>query len=235
MCPRYANGTFSCPQLPDLPYPLAHDYIEGDAWQWAWFVPHDMKGLVSLFPSAQDFVQRLNEFHNKSGEWAFGNSLPNPYYWPGNEPDILTPWQYVSAGEVFANYTQYWVRNFLHTAFDATPGGIPGNDDFGTMSAWLVWSYLGLYPITGTEMYILSSPVFANTTVTLMNGSATPSYLSIVSYGSCEQCIFIQKISLNGQQLTQSIVAHSELLSRPHSVLEYWLDTTPCSSLDCAA
>ena len=57
--------------------------LQGDAWQWVWFVPHDMKGLVSLFPSPEVYVERLERFFNQSEGWFLGNALPDPYYWAG--------------------------------------------------------------------------------------------------------------------------------------------------------
>lgn len=110
MCPRYANGTIECPALPWLMYPFETTYTEvrrpdppppaalllrhrvplllpqGSAWQWQWSVPHDMQGLVALYPSPQEYASRLDFFFNASTTWFLGNAIPSPYYWGGAYP-----------------------------------------------------------------------------------------------------------------------------------------------------
>jgi len=88
-------------------------------------------GLLSLFPSPQAYVDALTSLQAKQVLWPFGNILPNAWYWAGNEPDILAPWQFGVAGNAYANLTQYWTRWLLHTYFTTSADGIPGNDDFG--------------------------------------------------------------------------------------------------------
>jgi hypothetical protein len=77
-------------------------------------------------------------------------------YWAGNEPDILAPWLFVFGG--CAHHTQYWTRWLVEHKYSADADGIPGNDDYGTMSAWLVFAALGLYPLSGAPFYIVGSP-----------------------------------------------------------------------------
>jgi putative alpha-1,2-mannosidase len=89
-------------------------------------------GLLSLFSSPQAYVDALTSLQAKQLLWPFGNILPNAWYWAGNEPDILAPWQFGVAGNAYANLTQYWTRWLLHTYFTTKADGIPGNDDFGT-------------------------------------------------------------------------------------------------------
>lgn len=101
------------------------------ALQYQTFVPHDQAGLVSIFPSVQSYVDALTTLQAKQTEWIIGNALPNPYYWAGNEPDLLAPWQFAAAGNQFASLTQYWTRFILAKYYTTQPDGIPGNDDFG--------------------------------------------------------------------------------------------------------
>lgn len=133
-------------------------------------------GLISLFPSPDAFVAALQSLQAKQTAWALGNAMPNPYYWAGNEPDILAPWQFAAAGPQYANYTQFWTRWLLRTYYTPSPDGIPGNDDFGTMSAWAAFAYAGLYPIPATPggQYALGSPSFASLTVSLPQDVACP-------------------------------------------------------------
>lgn len=159
----------------------------------------------------------------------------------GNEPDILTPWQYPFAGAEYAPLTQQWVRYFLRSAYSSQPDGLPGNDDFGTMSAWLCWAYLGLYPITGTDQYVLASPYFDNVTIALPASDAQlvqsgpgGQVLAVIAHkSSCTSCDYLQKAVLNGQQLSSVLITHSQLRSTPSSVIETWLGDTPCPSLNC--
>ena len=151
------NGTsssLSCPSewASHIPYPLQKRFLEGDAAQYAWFVPGDPRGLVALFPSPQAFVDKLENFMNKSTAWAAPNTIPNPYYWAGNEPGLLSPWLFSYAGR--PDRTAYWTRWLAQHKYTAGPAGVPGNDDFGTMSAWLLFTYMGFYPRPGTTEYV---------------------------------------------------------------------------------
>lgn len=118
MCGRSTDGSFSCPEFPALPYPFNDDYVEGDAWQWQWFVPHDVRGLVKLYPSAEVYAERLEVFFQNSTDWIFGNLLPNPFYWAGNEPDLLAPWMFPFAGAKYAPRTQYWTRYLVNHLYN---------------------------------------------------------------------------------------------------------------------
>lgn len=99
-CPRYAStadapGAVACPILPSVPHPLQAYYVEGSGHQWRWYVPHDPAGLVALFGGAEAFVAELESYFRNSkylwegGFWPFGNVLPHPLYWAGNEPDLV--------------------------------------------------------------------------------------------------------------------------------------------------
>ena len=112
---------------------------------------------MQLFGGRKAFVRELATFMDKTAEHK-GTALPNPFYWAGNEPDILAPWLFSLAGrpDLTAKYTR-WV---LDTYYVNAPRGIPGNDDYGTLSAWAVFGWLGFYPLAGTDTYILGSPRF---------------------------------------------------------------------------
>jgi len=166
MCPRWANGTQWCPPQ-DLPHPFNPWYVEGDTLQWMWYVPHDVAGLVALFPSPEAFVSKLVGVMANQTQWWVGTVLPNPWDWQGNEPSMLLPWLFPFAGAQYLPLTQYWTRWLLSQYYTTRFDGIPGNDDYGTLSSWAVWAYLGLYPVAGTDLYVLGSPVVAAATVTV--------------------------------------------------------------------
>ena len=182
MCPRHANGSWACPVDPALPYPIPTGYTEGDALQWTYFVPGDIPGLVQLFadsatPGHAGAAAALAAVFASTPNWVGGTTLPNPYYWGGNEPDLLEPWlfNWMSApgkAAEFAPLTQFWTRWILSSGqvYSAGPGGIPGNDDYGTMSAWAVWGIAGLYPLTGTSTFTLSTPALPALNFTLPSG-----------------------------------------------------------------
>jgi len=244
MCPRYANGTFPpCPPL-DLPPCLLNDYYtEGDGLQYTWSVPHDLDGLRRLFPSDAAYTSLLQQMMVNTTMWP-SPELPNPWYWAGNEPDVLAPWQF-SVINAEAWRTQYWVRWVLDTYYQLTPDGVPGNDDFGELNAWAVWACLGLYPLTATARgtYVLSSPCFANVTLQIPSAAATaagyahapeldgvstdPSshastafvpLVTIVAHNFSVSNVYVARASLNGVALSTPFVDHADLfppLTRP--------------------
>lgn len=91
-------------------------YCEGDAAEWRWFVPHDLEGLIELFSSQENYVEQLDTFMNRTYK-SNQTLLPNPYYWAGNEPDILVPWQFVAAGR--PDLTQRHTRAVMNFACES--------------------------------------------------------------------------------------------------------------------
>lgn len=157
MIPRYRNGTWE--QEFDKLNVFGDEYVEGDAWHYRWYVPHAMAELRSLWPSVKAYEQQLEEFCALS-ETMPSNLLPNAWYWAGNEPDILSLFAFLNTPK-----TQYWLRRITPERFTRTPAGIPGNDDYGTMSSWYLWYGLGIYPVTGTGQYAVGIPRFNSITV----------------------------------------------------------------------
>ena len=108
------NSELHCPLLANIPYPGSPDYVEGDAWQWLWFVPHDPSALVKLFASPQRFVEKLEKFMTRARLWPT-TAIPNPYYWAGNEPGLLTPWLGALAGrpDLTARFTRWVLDTYV--------------------------------------------------------------------------------------------------------------------------
>jgi predicted alpha-1,2-mannosidase len=134
-------------------------FQEGNAAQYTWMVPQNLRALFAGLGGDAAAVARLNTLFTQL------NVGPNePYYWAGNEPGLDTPWAYDSAGAPYR--TQQVVREIVDTLYSPTPGGEPGNDDLGAMSSWYVWSAIGLYPQTpGVPMLVAGSPLFPAVTV----------------------------------------------------------------------
>lgn len=141
MCPKYANGTWNCPE--HLLYPGDDRYVEGDAWHYRWYTPQHPNDLISLFSSTDYYINQLNQFFSESFNDTLSpsNFLPNPYYWAGNEHDLFAIAQFAYADRI--DLTQYWVRKLLQKHYPNKPNGISGNDDYGALSSWATWNYLG--------------------------------------------------------------------------------------------
>jgi len=215
-CPRYTNGTMKCPDF--LLYVFSPEYVEGDAWHWRWFVPQDPIGLIELFGSAAAFVEQLEIFFNRSVH--FPNILPNPYYWAGNEPDLLAAYLFAYAGRV--DLTQKWVRDTLVRRYNNNPDGLPGNDDYGTMSAWLLWGFIGFYPLAGNSTYILGSPVFDE--VVLHRPAAD---LVVRAYNQPQENIYVAAVQLNGKPLDRPFISFEQIADG--GLLEFWMSAEPTS------
>ncbi|KAL5496212.1 hypothetical protein EMCRGX_G012453 [Ephydatia muelleri] len=222
-CPRSNTSAFHCPLDPYLNEWLFKQsgYTEGNAAQWRWFVPHDIRGLVSLFNSEGSFIALLQEFFDKSKEQT-SNFLPNPYYWAGNEPDILAVhlFDYVGRSDLTQKYARWLVAN----KYSSQPDGLPGNDDYGTMSAWYVWVALGLYPLTGTTTYFVGSPSLEEAKLHLLDGNV----LHITCVNFTTENVYLAKAVLNTREIDlrgSPFVDHSELSIGGN--LTYWLTDTP--------
>jgi predicted alpha-1,2-mannosidase len=148
------------------PFDPASDdgFAEGSAAQYLWMVPFDVPGLFDALGGDERAVERLDAlFRDEDGEWALTGS-GDLHVEMDNEPSIATPWLYAVAGQPWK--TQATVRAVVDTLWKPTPDGIPGNDDLGAMSAWYVWSALGMYPLfPGRAELVLASPLFERATI----------------------------------------------------------------------
>ena len=220
MCPKLANGSWpDCPPL-DLPPILLNDYYtEGDGAQYTFFVSHDIDGLRRLFPSDTAYISLLQQVFLNTSFWPT-NALPNPWFWIGNEPSVMMPWQFALVNSD-AWRTQYWVRWTLDVYYDDVPDGVPGNDDVGELNSWAVWATLGLYPITATTTYVLSSPCFEDVSV---------GNLRILAHNFTIGNVFVSKAMINGKPLMTPFVDHSDLFggsSSDGNLLEFFLSDVP--------
>ncbi|WP_406438356.1 GH92 family glycosyl hydrolase [Streptomyces sp. NBC_01613] len=157
--PRAADGTW-----PAFTPTQRTDYVEGNAAQYTWMVPHDMPALFTAMGGDAAVTSRLDTFFTQLNAGA-----EQPYAYLGNEPSFNTPWTYDYAGR--PDRTQDTVRRALTTLFADRPDGLVGNDDLGAMSSWAVWAFLGMYPqVPGSPQLALASPLFPSATVHRGNG-----------------------------------------------------------------
>jgi predicted alpha-1,2-mannosidase len=150
-------------------------FTEGNPWHYLFFAPHDASSLIEMNGGSESFNERLSNFFELSQDEF--ESLPDDpeviggnrlYYWHGNEPSLHTAYLFSSAGRPdLACQTVRWV---MDTHYNSTPDGLPGNDDVGTLSAWLVFSMLGFYPNPGTDDYWLACPRVRRAEIQLADG-----------------------------------------------------------------
>lgn len=208
-CPEF--GTFR-PRLPDgkfyAPFnPMEGEnfepspgFHEGNAWNYTFFVPHDVMGLAKLMGGKKPFIDKL--------QMVFDKGL----YDPANEPDIAYPYLFsYFSGEQWR--TQKEVSRLLDKHFTTEPNGIPGNDDTGTMSAWAVFSMMGFYPdCPGVAQYTLTAPVFDKVTIKLDPKYYKNESLVIEAKHSSDKSIYIKEMKLGGKKLNNYRISHKDLV-----------------------
>jgi predicted alpha-1,2-mannosidase len=176
-------------------------FVEGNASQYTFLVPHDVAGLVTALGGDPNANARLDTLFMQVNA-----GLDQPYFYMGNEPGFATPWQYPWAGAPWR--TQAVVRTILTQAFGTGPGGLPGNDDLGAMSSWQVWAMLGLYPeVPGVGGFVLGSPTFTKATITLAGGKT----LVITGRNASADAPYVQSLSVNGTSTTSTWLAWSSV------------------------
>ncbi|MEY9913155.1 putative alpha-1,2-mannosidase [Catenulispora sp. MAP12-49] len=187
-------------------------FQEGNASQYTWMVPQNLRALFDGMGGDAAVRQRLDTYFTQL------NAGPNqPYHWQGNEPAFGTPWAYDSAGAPWE--TQRVVRRITSTLYSATPGGEPGNDDLGAMSSWYVWATLGVYPQTpGVPMLVLGAPLFSSAVI-----HAGANTLTIKAPQAGDAAPYIQSVRLDGRATQHTYLM---LDGRDHH-LDYTLGASP--------
>lgn len=208
--PLMKDGSFLSPFDPEAgaDFSNAPGFHEGSAWNYTFYVPHDVKGLARLMGGDRKFVNKL--------QMVFDKGL----YDPANEPDIAYPYLFsYFKGEEWR--TQKEVSRLLAKYFTDKPDGIPGNDDCGTMSAWAIFSMMGLYPdCPGSPHYTLTTPTFDRVTLHLDKRYYPQGDLVIEARRSAPDRSIIKKMTLGGKPLKSYRVNHDELIKGKKLVIE---------------
>ena len=190
-------------------------YGENNAWVYRWDVQQDIPGLITLMSGPDAFIENLDEtFSTPLGrsKYAFYAMLPDHtgnvgQFSMANEPSLHIPYLYDYAGAPWK--TQKRIRQLLRTWFRDDLMGIPGDEDGGGMTSFVVWSCLGLYPVTpGSAEYAIGSPVFPEAKVHLPGGKT----FEILAEGVSEDNKYIQSATLNGEPLTRPFLSHDEVV-----------------------
>ncbi len=196
------------------------EYTEGTAWQYTWFVPHDVDGLIDLFPNRNAFLQKLDSLwlqpQVEGAEASPDISGLIGQYAHGNEPSHHIAYLYAMAGEPIK--TQARIHEIMNTQYQNAPAGLSGNEDCGQMSAWYIWSAMGMYPVNpASGNYILGTPAFEEITIPLANNNS----FQIVSHNWDESKYEVDKVILNGEELNRTYLEHSEIMAG--GKLEFWM------------
>ncbi|WP_372775404.1 GH92 family glycosyl hydrolase [Mangrovibacterium sp.] len=207
--PKLADGSFLTPFNPRQgenfePCPGFH---EGTAWQYTFAVPHDVEGLMKLMGGKNAFVQKLQK--------VFDEGL----FDMANEPDIHYPWLFnFVKGEEWRGQKE--LARLIETYFKNTPDGLPGNDDCGTLSAWLVYGMMGFYPVCPGNMdYALANPVFDEVSIELDPNFYPGKTITIRKAKSTKTDAFVRSIRWNGKTTKNFFIKHNDLVSG--GVLEF--------------
>ena len=199
------NGTYDNDQA----------YVEGNAAQYVWMVPFNLKTLAEMMGGQEAAANRLDNFLSQLN--AGQNS---PYAWMGNEPSLETPWIYCFLGQPYK--TQSIVRSIMTTLYSSGNNAYPGNDDLGEMSSWYLWSALGMYPeLPGSNVLVLGSPLFPKVTLHLKGGD-------VIIIGNGADAPYVRSLTVNGSTWSKPWIKFSDISKG--GTLEYTLGDSPDSS-----
>ncbi len=213
MQPKLANGSFK--NMFDPMSTNGQGFIEGNSWNYSFFVPQDPAALIEKMGGQKIFTARLDTL--------FSMHLPDAFfaeteditregiiggYVHGNEPAHHVAYLYNWANQPWK--TQRRVRKILSMQYKPTPDGLGGNDDCGQMSAWYILSALGFYPVApGFTEYAIGSPLINNAVLSLENGKT----FTVETINQSELNIYVQKILLNGEPLPALFISHSDIIA----------------------
>jgi predicted alpha-1,2-mannosidase len=194
-------------------YPLAQEwpicvcwwcgfFYEGSSWEYSFFVPHDIPGLVKLSGGGEAFRNRLDTFFN------------NGYYDVGNEPSFLTPLLYHWIGRPDLSSSR--VNEIVNINYNASKSGIPGNDDSGAMSSRLAFHMMGIYPNAGMPYYLITTPILKKTVIHLENNKSFTITADKLSAKNC----YIKSAKLNGEPFNQAWIKHAQVINGGELILE---------------
>lgn len=191
---RNGDGTFPWPLNPATENP----YVEGNAAQYTWMVPHNLGALITLMGGNATAIQRLDHHFTE-----LNGGLVRPYFYIGNEPEHNVPWTYNFARKPAG--TSDAVRRVMAESFTTGAGGLPGNDDLGATSAWYVWAALGFYPVTpGADTLAVHGALFPSTLIQRPGGNIT------ISGGSATGR-YVQGLTVNGTTVNRNFLRYGDI------------------------
>jgi predicted alpha-1,2-mannosidase len=209
--PRLASGEF---RTPFDPASAEGDsgFTEGNAWQYSWYVPQDVEGLIDLLGGDQQLIAKLDQMFDAKvdpKQYADIEDISGMIgqYIHGNEPSHHLAYLYNYAGAPWR--TQERLSQIVESQYRPAPDGLVGNDDLGQMSAWLIFTSLGFYPVApGSNQYVIGRPFVDRAILHLPNGKT----LTIVAQNLSETNAYVRSVTFNGKPLNRSFLWHQELI-----------------------
>ncbi|GAA3985237.1 GH92 family glycosyl hydrolase [Pedobacter ginsengiterrae] len=211
MRPKLADGTFK--KEFDPKDTEGQGFIEGNSWNYSFFVPHDPASLIEAMGGKAKFTARLDTLftmHLPDEFFAHTEDITREGiiggYVHGNEPAHHIAYLYNWTDQPWK--TQAQVRHILNMQYKPTADGLGGNDDCGQMSAWYMFSSLGFYPVSpGSDIYSLGSPSVNNAVLNLENGKT----FTVEAIKQSDKNIYVQKVVLNGKEITNHQIKHADI------------------------
>ena len=209
---RLANGAFRTPFDPTA-INYGSDYTEGNAWQYSWFVPQDVGGLVRSLGGDGKTVAKLDamfDYDNSKLDYSYAEDIAGliGQYIHGNEPSHHVAYLYDYAGAPWR--TQARLKQIVDSQYKPTPDGLAGNDDLGQMSAWLVFTGLGFYPVTpASGEYAIGRPFVEGASIALPGGRR----FTVIADGLSDAHPYVGAVMLNGRPLARTFIRHDEIMA----------------------
>ncbi len=220
-----SEGNWRTPFNPRSSNHRNDDYCEGTAWQWTWFVPHDVDGLVELMGGKDAFIGKLDSLFIADSALE-GNMVSADIsgligqYAQGNEPSHHIAHLYNYVGQPYR--TQELIDRILHTLYFNNPDGLSGNEDCGQMSAWFIMNAMGFYQVCpGKPVYSIGRPLFNEATIHLNAGKT----FKIVAHNNSRDNMYVQSMVLNGKELQTPFFTHQDIVDG--GVLELTMGDKP--------
>lgn len=207
-----SKGNWRTPFNPRSSTHRNDDYCEGTAWQWTWFVPHQIDGLVELMGGREGFISKLDSLFTVSSALEGENTSADisgliGQYAHGNEPSHHIIHMYNYVGQPYR--TQELVDSVLQTLYFNDPDGLSGNEDCGQMSAWYILNAMGFYQVCpGKPVYSIGRPLFNKATVNLKDGKK----FTVIAKNNSRENKYIQSIVLNGKTLDEPFFTHQDIV-----------------------
>jgi predicted alpha-1,2-mannosidase len=229
---RKSDGAFRTPFDPTA-INYGSDYTEGNAWQYSWFVPQDQAALFRAMGGDAKTIAKLDamfEYDNSKLDYSHAEDIAGliGQYIHGNEPSHHVAYLYAHAGAPWR--TQARLKQIVDSQYKPTPDGLSGNDDLGQMSAWLMFTGLGFYPVTpGSLEYVIGRPFVDRAALNLPNGKR----FTVVTEGLNDANLYVGKVFLNGKPLPRTYLRHDEIMAGGE--LRFVMQATPNRSWGKAA
>lgn len=206
------DKTFRVPFDPKFSQHRKDDYVEGNAWQWTWFVPHDVEGLVNLMGGKVGFSAKLDELFSTSSEITGDHTSSDisgliGQYAHGNEPSHHITHLYNFVDQPWK--TQKLTDQIMNSLYSNDPNGLSGNEDCGQMSAWYILNAMGFYSFCpGDTTYSISRPLFDRVSINLPNNGGS---FTIKATNNSAKNLYIQSLKLNGKKMSKPFFNHTDI------------------------